>query len=61
MEAAEQRRQAEEKKMQQREFRAKDREAMARARRPDQNGKRKLGRESAVLLSRVRRLVGGTA
>ncbi|KAL4873769.1 hypothetical protein BDV12DRAFT_52887 [Aspergillus spectabilis] len=61
MEAAEQRRQADEKKTQQREFRAKDREAMARARRPDQNGKRKLGRESTVLLSRVQRLVGGTA
>ncbi|KAL3480301.1 hypothetical protein BJX99DRAFT_220532 [Aspergillus californicus] len=61
MEIAEQRRQMEEKRNQQREFRAKDREAMARARRPDQNGKRRLGRESQVLLSRVQQLVGKTA
>ncbi|KAL5342402.1 hypothetical protein BJX70DRAFT_320675 [Aspergillus crustosus] len=61
MEIAEKRRQFEEKKKQQREFRAKDREAMARAKRPDQHGNRRLGRESTVLLSRVQRLVGGTA
>lgn len=40
------------------EFRQKDREAMARARRPDQSGKRRLGRESKVLLGRVQRMVG---
>ncbi|KAL5002513.1 hypothetical protein BDV10DRAFT_156797 [Aspergillus recurvatus] len=60
LEIAEKRRQAAEKKRQQREFRAKDREAMAIARRPDQNGKRRLGRESKVLLSRVQRMVGET-
>lgn len=58
MEIAEKRRQAAEKKREQREFRAKDREAMARARRPDQFGKRRLGRESQVLLGRVQRMVG---
>ncbi|KAL6236979.1 hypothetical protein BDW75DRAFT_96658 [Aspergillus navahoensis] len=61
LEIAEKRRQAAEKKREQREFRAKDREAMARAKRPDQNGKRRLGRESKVLLSRVQRMVGETA
>ncbi|KAL5049668.1 hypothetical protein BDW71DRAFT_152357 [Aspergillus fruticulosus] len=58
LEIAEKRRQAAEKKREQREFRAKDREAMARARRPDQNGNRRLGRESKVLLSRIQRMVG---
>ncbi|KAL4944466.1 hypothetical protein BDV06DRAFT_187381 [Aspergillus oleicola] len=57
LEIAEKRRQAAEKKREQREFRAKDREAMARARKPDQFGKRRLGRESQVLLSRVQRVV----
>ncbi|OJI97215.1 hypothetical protein ASPVEDRAFT_36614 [Aspergillus versicolor CBS 583.65] len=61
MEIAEKRRQAAEKKREQREFRAKDREAMARAKRPDQHGKRRLGRESQVLLSRVQRMVGESA
>jgi len=61
LEIAEKRRQAAEKRREEREFRQKDRESMARARRPDQNGKRRLGRESKVLLSRVQRLVGETA
>ncbi|KAL4978436.1 hypothetical protein BDW66DRAFT_19922 [Aspergillus desertorum] len=61
LEIAEKRRKAAEKKREQRELRAKDREAMARAKRPDQNGKRKLGRESKVLLSRIQRMVGETA
>lgn len=61
MEIAEKRRQAAEKKREQREFRAKDREAMVRAKRPDQHGKRRLGRESHVLLSRVQRMVGDSA
>ncbi|KAL4934587.1 uncharacterized protein BDV17DRAFT_249616 [Aspergillus undulatus] len=61
LEIAEKRRLAIEKKREQREFRARDREAMARARRPDQNGKRRLGRESQVLLSRVQRMVGESA
>ncbi|OOG00823.1 hypothetical protein ASPCADRAFT_577 [Aspergillus carbonarius ITEM 5010] len=58
MEIAEKRRQEAEKRKEAREFRQKDREAMARARRPDQQGKRRLGRESKVLLSRVERMVG---
>ncbi|CBF88362.1 hypothetical protein AN1000.2 [Aspergillus nidulans FGSC A4] len=61
LEIAEKRRQAAEKKRELRELRAKDREAMARAKRPDQNGKRRLGRESKVLLSRIQRMVGETA
>ncbi|KAL4738066.1 hypothetical protein BDV11DRAFT_144120 [Aspergillus similis] len=61
LEIAEKRRQAAEKKREQRELKAKDREAMARAKRPDQNGKRRLGRESKVLLSRIERMVGETA
>ncbi|BCS26074.1 uncharacterized protein APUU_50785A [Aspergillus puulaauensis] len=61
MEIAEKRRQAAEKRREQREFRAKDREAMVRAKRPDQHGKRRLGRESHVLLSRVQRMVGESA
>ncbi|KAE8143218.1 hypothetical protein BDV38DRAFT_277245 [Aspergillus pseudotamarii] len=60
MELAEKRRQEAQKRQEEREFRQKDREAMARARRPDQHGKRRLGRESNVLLSRVQRMVGQT-
>lgn len=41
----------------QREIKEKDREAMSRAKRPDQFGKRRLGRESKVLLDRVKRMV----
>ncbi|PYH30330.1 uncharacterized protein BO87DRAFT_400573 [Aspergillus neoniger CBS 115656] len=58
MEIAEKRRKEAEKRREEREFRQKDREAMARAKRPDQAGKRRLGRESKVLLGRVERLVG---
>ncbi|KAL2839152.1 hypothetical protein BJX68DRAFT_248147 [Aspergillus pseudodeflectus] len=61
LEIAEKRKQAAEKRRQEREARQRDREAMARAKRPDQHGKRRLGRESTVLLSRVQRLVGETA
>ncbi|KAL3494491.1 hypothetical protein BJX62DRAFT_234365 [Aspergillus germanicus] len=61
LEIAEKRKQAAEKRVQEREARQRDREAMARAKRPDQHGKRRLGRESTVLLSRVQRLVGETA
>lgn len=39
------------------ELNQRDRQAMARARRPDQSGKRRLGRESKVLLERVKRMV----
>lgn len=58
LEIAEKRKQEAETRRQEREFRRKDREAMARARRPDQYGKRRLGRESKVLLGRVERMVG---
>ncbi|PYH79091.1 hypothetical protein BO82DRAFT_137717 [Aspergillus uvarum CBS 121591] len=58
MELAEKRQQEAERRREQREFRQKDREAMARAKKPDQSGKRRLGRESTVLLSRVQRMVG---
>lgn len=58
MEIAEQRRKAAEARRKEREAKQQEREAMARARRPDQTGKRRLGRESKVLLSRVQRLVG---
>ncbi|KAL4781398.1 hypothetical protein BJX76DRAFT_335536 [Aspergillus varians] len=61
LEIAEKRKEAAEKRIEQREFRAKDRENMIRAKRPDQNGKRRLGRESHVLLSRVQRMVGESA
>lgn len=40
------------------EERERLRNAMARARRPDRNGQRKLGRESKVLLEKVKKLVG---
>ncbi|KAL1955572.1 hypothetical protein VTO42DRAFT_8451 [Malbranchea cinnamomea] len=40
------------------EIKEKDRQAMARAKRPDQFGRRRLGRESKVLLERVKRMVG---
>lgn len=60
MEIAEKRRQAQEARQKERELKAKEREAMATARRPDQFGKRRLGRESTVLLSKVQRMVGRT-
>ncbi|KAI9923798.1 hypothetical protein ASPWEDRAFT_500525 [Aspergillus wentii DTO 134E9] len=60
LEIAEKRKQAAEARRKEREFKQKDREAMARAKRPDQNGKRRLGRESTVLLSRVQQMVGKT-
>ncbi|KAI5305469.1 camp-dependent protein kinase catalytic subunit [Ascosphaera pollenicola] len=41
-----------------REENQRHREAMAKARRPDQFGKRRLGRESTVLLQKVKRMVG---
>lgn len=58
IEIAEQRRMAAEKREREREAKQKEREAMARAKRPDQFGKRRLGRESSALLSRVQRMVG---
>ncbi|KAJ5578251.1 uncharacterized protein N7459_007215 [Penicillium hispanicum] len=60
IEIAEQRRKAIEARQKEREAKQKDRDAMARARRPDQFGKRRLGRESNVLLGRVQRMVGQT-
>lgn len=58
MEIAEQRKKAAEVRRKEREAKQKDREAMARAKRPDQFGKRRLGRESKALLNRVQRMVG---
>ncbi|EAW07555.1 uncharacterized protein ACLA_022690 [Aspergillus clavatus NRRL 1] len=58
LEIAEKRRQEAEKRKEDREFRQKNREAMLRAKRPDQHGKRRLGRESQVLLDRIERMVG---
>lgn len=58
MEIAEKRRQEAEKRRKERELRQKEREAMLRAKKPDQFGKRRLGRESKVLLSKVQRMVG---
>lgn len=40
------------------EERERLRKAMAKARKPDSNGQRRLGRESKVLLERVKKLVG---
>ncbi|KAL1969373.1 hypothetical protein VTN77DRAFT_9566 [Rasamsonia byssochlamydoides] len=58
MEIAEKRRQEREARRKEKELKAKEREAMTRAKRPDQYGKRRLGRESKVLLSKVQRMVG---
>lgn len=58
LEIAEKRKKEAEKRREEKGFKQKDREAMARARRPDQFGKRRLGRESQVLLGRVQRMVG---
>lgn len=58
MEIAEKRRQAEEARQKDRDAKQKEREALLRAKRPDQFGKRRLGRESNALLSRVQRMVG---
>lgn len=55
---SEQRRKEREAKEKERGLKVQEREAMARARRPDQFGKRRLGRESKVLLSKVQRIVG---
>lgn len=60
VEIAEQRRKEAEAREKEREAKQKEREAMNRAKRPDQFGKRRLGRESKVLLDRVQRIVGQT-
>ncbi len=61
-EVAEVRREAIEESNRQRNEKLADRERMRRmtatARKPDRNGQRRLGRESKVLLERVKRLVG---
>jgi len=58
MEIARRRKEEADRRREQKEFKQKYREAMAKARRPDRNGKKRLGRESTVLLSRVQRMVG---
>lgn len=57
-EQAAQRREEMAAKQRAREEREKERHAMLKARRPGPNGKIKLGRQSQILLSRVKRLVG---
>ena len=42
------------------EIRERERRAMAKARKPGRDGQRRLGRESGVLLEKVRRMVGAT-
>ena len=59
MEIAEKRKQEADVRKKEKELKQKDREAMLRARRPAPDGKRRLGRESKVLLSRVQRMVEG--
>lgn len=51
--------QANKERQQKLEEREKFRRAMAKAKTPGRDGKRKLGRESTVLLERVRKMVGG--
>lgn len=58
IEIAQKHKEAAERRREEREFKQKDREAMARARRPDQFGKKRLGRESKVLLGRVQHMAG---
>lgn len=58
MEIAEQRKKAAEARRKEREAKQKEREDMTRAKRPDQFGKRRLGRESTALLTRIQRMVG---
>ncbi|KAJ5901995.1 hypothetical protein N7495_002523 [Penicillium taxi] len=58
IEIAEQRKKAAEARERDRLAKEKEREAMNRAKRPDQFGKRRLGRESNALLSRIQRMVG---
>lgn len=58
LEIAEKRRKEQEARQKERELKAKERQAMANARRPDQFGKRRLGRESTVLLSKIQRTLG---
>jgi len=54
---ATQRREEAERRREEREAKYKDRRMMAKAKKPGADGKRRLGRESKVLLSRVRRMV----
>jgi hypothetical protein len=58
MEKAEKIKQEREARRKEKELKIKEREAMTRATKPDQFGKRRLGRESKVLLSKVQRIVG---
>lgn len=60
MEIAEKRKQEREARRKEKELKEKERQEMARAIRPDQFGKRRLGRQSKVLLSKVQRMVGQT-
>jgi hypothetical protein len=57
-EMAERRRLDAEARKRTREEREKERRAMSKARRPDRDGMYRLGRQSKVLLNRVKRMVG---
>ena len=54
-----QRENAEQDWKQKRDDREKYRKAMAKAKKPGRDGQRKLGRESKVLLDRVKKVMGG--
>lgn len=54
---AEKRKREQDARQKERELKAKEREAMLRAKKPDQHGKRRLGRESQVLLAKIQRTV----
>ncbi|EEP78792.1 predicted protein [Uncinocarpus reesii 1704] len=58
MQFAQKRKEEAEARAKLREAKAKEREAMMRAKRPDQFGKQRLGRQSKVLLEKVKRIVG---
>ncbi|KAL1978917.1 hypothetical protein VTN31DRAFT_1776 [Thermomyces dupontii] len=58
MAIAQKKREEAEARRREKESKAKEREAMRRAKRPDQFGKKRLGRESKVLLSKVQRITG---
>ncbi|KAK2750395.1 hypothetical protein FQN57_003875 [Myotisia sp. PD_48] len=55
---AQKRREEAEAKQKLRDLKDKERAAMTRARKPDQFGKRRLGRESKALLQKVQRIIG---
>ena len=57
VQVAEESRQKADARQKLREERDKDRRAMSKARKPDKDGKYRLGRQSKILLGRVKRIV----